>query len=128
MTSLEEFEEYEMRRYGFLRVLKIALLGSLAVGAVSFVVMSLWNVLMPSLFAVRTISFWQALGLLVLSKLLFGGFRPSGGGGPRWRQRLFERWEQMTPEEREKFRQGMRRGCGPRSRAEAPHREAEGQA
>jgi hypothetical protein len=128
MTSLEEIEEYEMRKYRFLRVLKIALLASFAVGTVSLVVMSLWNTLMPSIFAVRAISFWQALGLLVLSKLLFGGFRPSVGGGPRWRQRLFERWEQMTPEEREKFRQGMRRGCGPRQRAEAPHRDAKVQA
>jgi hypothetical protein len=128
MKSWEEIEEYEMRRYRFLRVLKIALLGSLAIGAVSFVVMCLWNALMPSIFAVRAISFWQALGLLVLSKVLFGGFRPAGGGGPRWRQRLFERWEQMTPEEREKFQQGIRHGCGSRQRAEAPNREAEVQA
>jgi len=114
-----------MKRYRFLRVLKIALLGAVAVGVVSFVVMSLWNVLMPSIFAVQTISYWQALGLLVLSKILFGGFRPPGGGGPRWRQRMSERLEAMTPEEREKFKQGMRGGCGPRQNAEAPSREAE---
>ncbi|MDQ2843286.1 MAG: hypothetical protein M3Y72_20065 [Acidobacteriota bacterium] len=81
--------------------------------------MSLWNVLMPGIFNVRTISFWQALGLLLLSKILFGGFRPSVGGGGRWRRRMIERWEQMTPEEREKFKQGMRRGCGSRQNVEA---------
>ena len=117
-----------MRQYRFLRVLKVALLASFAVGIVSLIVMSLWNALMPSIFALRAISFWQALGLLVLSKLLFGGFRPFGGGGPRWRQRLFERWERMSPEEREKFRQGLRRDCGPHPRAETPRRDAEVQA
>ena len=113
-----------MKRYRFLRVLKIALFGTLAVVAVSFLVMSLWNVLMPSIFAVRAISFWQALGLLVLSKLLFGGFRPHSGGR-RWRRRMMERWEQMTPEEREKFKQGMRHGCSLRQSGDAPNREAE---
>ncbi len=117
-----------MKRYRFLRVLKIALFAALAVAVFSFVVMSLWNVLMPGIFAVRAISFWQALGLLVLCKILFGGFRPYAGGGPRWRRRMMERWEQMTPEEREKFKQGMRRGCGRRQNAEAPNREAEVQA
>jgi len=44
-----------------------------------------------------------------LSKILFGGFR----GGPPWRHRMMERWAQMTPEEREKFRAGMRGRCAP---------------
>jgi len=109
-----------MKSYRFLRVLKIALFGTLAVAAAGFVVMSLWNILMPGIFAVPSISFWQALGLLVLSKILFGGFRPHSGGGPRWRRRMMERWEGMTPEEREKFKQGMRRGCGPRQNADVP--------
>jgi len=83
---------------------------------------------MPSIFAVRAISFWQALGLLVLSKILFGGFRSFPGGGPRWRRRMMERWEQMTLEEREKFKQGMSPGCGPRQNVQAFNREAELQA
>jgi hypothetical protein len=97
-----------------MRAIKIVFLAVIAVGVVSFVVMSLWNALMPGIFAVRTITFWQALGLLVLSKLLFGGFRPSAGGSRHWRRRMAERWEQMTPEEREKFKHGMRYGfrCG----------------
>ena len=108
----------EMRRYRFYKGVKIAGLATLAVGVCGFLVMSLWNSLMPGIFAVPAIGFWQALGLLVLSKLLFGGFRPRGGGGP-WRRRMMERWEQMTPEERQNFRQGMRRGCGPRGSGEA---------
>ena len=94
-----------------MRAVKIAFFAVIVVAVVSFAVMSLWNALMPNIFAVRAITFWQALGLLVLSKLLFGGFRPYGGGGRHWRRRMFERWEQMTPEEREQFKQGMRYGC-----------------
>lgn len=115
-----------MRRYRLLRVLKIALFAGVAVTVFSFLVMGLWNVLMPGIFAVRMISFWQALGLLVLCKILFGGFRPFSGGSPRWRRRMMERWEQMTPEEREKFKQGMR--CGRGRNVETPNSEAEAQA
>ncbi|HTR68498.1 MAG TPA: hypothetical protein VMH85_22140 [Terriglobales bacterium] len=79
----------------------------------TFFVMRLWNWLTPALFGWHVITYWQALGVLVLSKILFGGFR----GGPRrdwyWRRRMFERWEHMTPEEREKFRSSIRGGCGP---------------
>ncbi len=110
-----------MKRHRLLRVLKFALFATVALAVMSFLVMSLWNVLLPSIFAVRAISFWQALGLLVLSKILFGGFRPHGGGSQRWRRRMVERWEQMTPEEREKFKQGMRRACGHRQSAETPN-------
>jgi hypothetical protein len=117
-----------MRRYGLLRVLKIALFAALAVTVVSFLVMGLWNTLMPGIFGVRAISFWQALGLLALCKVLFGGFRPYSGGGPRWRRRMMERWEQMTPEEREKFKQGMRRGCGRGQTDETPNTGAAVQA
>jgi hypothetical protein len=88
------------------------------------VVMLLWNWLAPALFGLRTITFWQALGLLALCRILFGGFGLSGGGhhnsrrrmegriAERVRERMAERWEQMTPEERERFRRGMgsRRG------------------
>jgi hypothetical protein len=69
---------------------------------------------MPALFGRSLISFWQAVGLLILSKILFSGWRGRVGPTPwYWRRRLMERWEQMTPEEREKFRQGLRSRCGP---------------
>jgi hypothetical protein len=73
--------------------------------------MSLWNWLMPTIFGSPLITFWQALGLLLLARILFGRF----GGGPgrrmQWRRRMMERWSQMTPEEREKFARGMRGHC-----------------
>jgi hypothetical protein len=79
------------------------------IAAMGWVVMALWNWLLPPLFAgMKEISYLQALGVLVLSKLLFGGFRGHGCHG-RWHR---HRWENMTPEEREKFKAGMHGCCG----------------
>ena len=70
------------------------------------VVMCLWNSLMPAIFGLRALHFWQALGLLLLSRILFGGFHRHGRAFHR-RRRMIQRWEAMSPEEREKFRQGL---------------------
>jgi len=66
----------------------------------------LWNWLMPGLFGLREVTFWQAVGILALSRILFGGI---GLGGHRSRGR----WDRhMSSEERERFRQRMRDRCG----------------
>jgi hypothetical protein len=100
-----------MKTHGFLRVLKVLLFVLLAATICGFVVMWLWNWLMPAIFGLHAISYWQALGLLVLSKVLFGGFLGRHNLRGDWRARLIRRWEDMPPEEREKFRAGMRGGC-----------------
>jgi hypothetical protein len=102
-----------MRRHWFLRGLKFVLVAVLMAVVLTFVVMWLWNWLTPALFGWHVISFWQALGILFLCKILFGGFRGRSGPHMSWRRRMMERWEQMTPEEREKFRESMRGRCGP---------------
>jgi hypothetical protein len=99
-----------MRGNRILRVLKIIAIVTVAVLAFGFVVTHLWNFVMPAVFGLHMITFWQAVALVVLGKILFGGFR--GPGGAPWRRRMMERWEQMTPEQREKFREGMRGRCG----------------
>jgi hypothetical protein len=101
-----------MKRHWVLRAIKFVLFAAVFVIASSFVVMRLWNWLMPALFGWHVITFWQALGVLVLSKILLGGFRGHPGRHMYWRRRMRERWEQMTPEERDKFRHGMRGRCG----------------
>ena len=92
------------------------LLGVLAFMALGgAVVMLLWNWLLPPLFGWSAVTFWQALGLLALCRILFGGhgLRGSGRSGrSRIRQRIDERLARMTPEERERFRQGIRGRCG----------------
>jgi hypothetical protein len=80
----------------------------------------LWNWLMPMLFGLRTVTFWQALGVLALSRILFGGSGFMRGGGhhkppaeirkrimDRVSDRIVERWDQMTPEERERLWQRL---------------------
>lgn len=83
------------------------------IGVGGWVVMSLWNWLAPTLFGLREVTFWQALGLLLLCRILFGGFG-MGGGGHRSgsRRKIGERWERMTPEERERFQQSWRGRMG----------------
>jgi hypothetical protein len=101
----------KMRRHWVSKGLKFALFAAVAVTVLGALVMSLWNWLMPPLFGWQAIGFWQALGLLALSRILLGGFH-GGPGRHHWRQRMIERWEQMTPEEREKLRAGLRARCG----------------
>ena len=100
-----------MKSYNVLRILKFPLLAVLFVvvlAGLGFVVMGLWNWLMPALFGLKVIGYWQAMGLLILSKILFGGLHgPRGRSGYRLHG-MRERWKQRTPEEREKFRQDFR--------------------
>jgi hypothetical protein len=92
-------------------VAPLALAAFIAIGGE--IVMHLWNWLAPALFGWRQVTFWQALGLLVLCRILFGGFGGHGQDHSRSWRKSDQRWERMTPEERDKFRQDMRsRWCG----------------
>lgn len=73
-------------------------------------VMHLWNWLLPPLFGWHLITFWQALGLLLLSRILFGSW--GSGGGNRGTGGRKEKWDKMTPEERERLRQSWAARCG----------------
>jgi hypothetical protein len=97
----------------------IAVAGFLSI--ISYVVMQLWNCLLPDVLHVTTITFWQAMGIFILCKILFGfgkggGWRGGRGGGAPWmRHKMEERFKSMTPEQKEKFKQKMRdrANCGP---------------
>ena len=79
------------------------------------IVLHLWNWLLPPLFGWRQITFWQALGLLILCRILLGGSRWRGPGRSSFRRRMAERCQPRTPEEREQFRRRVREyfGFGP---------------
>ena len=79
------------------------------VALASVVVMLLWNWLMPALFGLPEISYLQSLGLLVLSKLLLGGFGKGhrSSHGRHWKWRFNEKWDEMSDEEKEEFRQKL---------------------
>src|ERR1051325_1963598 len=95
-----------------------------------FISMSLWNALVPDLFHGPVITYWQALGLLVLGKIFFGGFRGHhrGGWGGRhsWKHQSYgwgsncgpywykwkEEFEKMTPEEKDAWKAKMKERSG----------------
>ncbi|MFZ2907059.1 MAG: hypothetical protein WAZ98_12705 [Cyclobacteriaceae bacterium] len=93
------------------KVIGMIVIGAILVFGFVMATMYLWNWLIPALFAGPVITFWQALGLLALSKILFSGF---GRGGHRpwrgrhWKSHLKDRWSSMTPEERERLKEKMR--------------------
>jgi hypothetical protein len=83
------------------------------VGVVGEVVMQLWNWLLPALFGWKPIGFWQALGLLVLCRILVGGFGSHNHDKrAKARKKLEERWESLSPEERERLSEGWPARCG----------------
>ena len=95
------------------RILFLIPIGILAIAVFGGIVMFLWNNVLAVVLNISTISFIQALGILLLAKILFGGF--AGGryrGNPYWRTRIREKWAAMTPEEKEKFKEQLRERCG----------------
>ena len=83
-------------------------IGIVAIIVITFVggtvVQLLWNWLLPPLFGWKELTFWQAVAMLALCRILFGG--RGGGGGRSWRHK------NMTPEEKDIFRARMRECWG----------------
>ena len=99
---------------------KLLLFLLFVVGAVLILgglVMGLWNAILPSLLAVNAITYGQAVGLLVLCKILFGNFGPGGsyrrppfGRSPYWQAK----WTNMSDEEKARFREEWQKRCARR--------------
>lgn len=96
------------------RIVGIAVIAAIFVAGFGAAVWQLWNLLIPKIFGLPALGFWQAVGLLSLSWIFFGSWRGFARPHGYWRYRMHERWAQMTPEERESFRTGMAR-CGHRT-------------
>jgi hypothetical protein len=102
-----------MRRKKLIYLVPLGILGVLLFIALGGeIVQHLWNWVLPPIFGWHQIGFWQALALLALCRILFGGFGHRGFGHhgfhrSGFRRRMAERCEKMTPEERERFRQRM---------------------
>lgn len=87
----------------------LVLIAILALGAL--LVMLLWNALLPAIFGIATLNYWQAAGILILSKILFGRFHPHPHGhhkhksnqmGPEF-ARMHHKMRDMNREERIEF-------------------------
>jgi len=105
-----------MKPWWITKIVKMLVMGVIAAVAIGLVVMLLWNALIPDLFRGPELTFWQAVGLLVLSHLLLrGGGRwrfSNGWRHDRWRKKFEEKLAAMAPEEREKFREEWEHRCG----------------
>ena len=92
------------------RFIFIPLAAAAFLSITGLVVMNLWNYLLPSILHVGMITFWQALGIFILCKILFGfgrGGQRMGGGAPWMRRKMEERFKNMSPDEKEKFKARM---------------------
>ncbi len=90
-------------RYGWKILFKLPLV-ALAIAVMGSAVMLLWNWIVPPLIlGAHTLDFWHAIGLLVLCRILFGGFH----GHHSWRHKHGwhhrHGWHGMSREERERF-------------------------
>lgn len=95
------------------RILFFIPLAILAVAVFGGIVMFLWNNVLAAVLNISTISFVQALGILVLSRILFSSFgRGHYRGNHYWGHRMQQRWASMSPEEKEKLRQQWNERCG----------------
>ncbi len=97
------------------KILKLLAFVLAMIALFGFAVMQLWNWLIPEIFHGPTVTYWQAMGLLLLSHILVRGWHGHSIGGwksHRWKQKMEEKLAAMTPEEREKFKEEWRRRCG----------------
>jgi hypothetical protein len=90
-----------MWRYG----VKMAFWFLVMITVVGMVVMELWNWLIPEIFNGNMINYWQALGLLLLARILTGFGR---GGVSHWKRKMSGRWSSMSDEDRDKLRAKFR--------------------
>jgi membrane protein required for beta-lactamase induction len=97
-----------MRTYYGFRIGKFVVLGIVAFALFTFVVMLLWNWLIPVIFNGPVLTFWQAAGLLLLSKIIFSGIwkdhKPFHNDRSIWRKKFEEKLNKMSEEDREKFK------------------------
>ncbi len=101
-----------MRKNRFVKGFFIGVMIIAAIFGFTYIVMLLWNALLPEIIHVEAITFWQAMGILVLSKILFGGFKMGGRGGYGRGRHWRDKFRNMSPEEKEAFKEKMKERCG----------------
>jgi hypothetical protein len=108
---MDEVMRYRSIRRKWIVIVPVVIVGIVLVSFLGGqIVKLLWNWLLPPLFGWPSIGFWQALGLLALCRILFGGH--GMGRSSRRRGRMADRMDVMTPDERERFRARMRERFG----------------
>jgi len=99
------------------RFIFIPIAAAAFLSVISYIVMQLWNNLLPAIIHVSAITFWQAMGIFILCKILFGfgkGHHRGWGDRTGWmlRKKMEEKFKGMSPEEQHAFKQKMADKCG----------------
>jgi hypothetical protein len=99
-----------------LKVLKFIIFASIFLLVGGLITMALWNSLIPLLFHGPVLTFWQTIGLLILSKILFGGFGRGGWGRDKrrdrcrdWKEKMGEKMKGMSEEEKQHFKENFKK-------------------
>ena len=95
-----------MHTHWLAKVFQILIVLLIVVAGFGQAVLQLWNHLMPQIFGLPALGFWQAVGLMALAWILFGSWRGAGYLGGAFGRRG-PRADRMTPEQRELFRKAM---------------------
>ena len=98
-------------RYGIAKFIFFAAMAVLFVFAIGNIVMYLWNWILPDAIGANEITFWKAIGLFILTRILFGGFRSGKSHHYRRRSRRWkDKWMNLPKEEREEFKEMWKGG------------------
>jgi hypothetical protein len=95
-----------------------------AVAAAGWLVMTLWNAVLVDALGARPLGYLQALGLLLLCRVLFGNWGPRRMGHRGANTGLADKWASMNPQQRARFREHWQARCG-KSDAEQPAQNAD---
>ena len=100
------------KKFWIKKVIGFTVCGATIVALFGYVTMLLWNNVLAEVTPIKPINFWQSLGLLLLSKILFGGFNKGfANKGNRWSSELKAKWHIMSEAEKEQFKQQWRSKC-----------------
>ena len=104
--------KYASRKFTPIKVLGFACIFLVLLTLASWVVMFLWNAILPEVTGVKPLDFWKAAGLLILAKILFGGFGKGRGGWKNSKRHQWkEKWMNMDSEERQKAKSRWKEYC-----------------
>ena len=94
---------------------KFIVLGVAGLALFTYVVLLLWNWLIPELFNGPILTYWQTLGILVLTKIIFSGVRPGHGRCGSYSSDKSERWSYRSARHREYWKKKFEEKMNSRS-------------
>lgn len=104
-------DNYSSKQFKPLKILFIVFVFIAFAAVISWIVMSLWNAILPDVVGVKPLSFWQSAGLLLLAKIIFGGL---GSSKRRWKSKKKgwkNKWMNMSQEERQEAKSRWKEHC-----------------